>query len=94
MILLWGRCKWVKAYFFDIINALLGNENVGYSLESLTDKEGYFRAMIVNKLLNYASELNANQASIRQNKTRLISGEKMQARLPYGQPFNMTITQN
>ena len=61
----------------------------GYSLESLTDKEGYYRAMIVNKLLNYASELNSNQATTDKTK-QLISGEKIQARLPYGQPFDMT----
>jgi len=58
-------------------------------LESLTDKEGYYRAMMVDKLLNYASELNANQATTDKTK-QLISGEKIQARLPYGQPFNMT----
>jgi putative DNA primase/helicase len=89
-LILFGGGANGKSVFFDIINALLGNENVsGYSLESLTDKEGYFRAMIVNKLLNYASELNANQAASDKTK-QLISGEKMQARLPYGQPFNMT----
>ena len=69
---------------------MFGSENVsGYSLESLTDKEGYFRAMILNKLLNYASELNASQATTDKTK-QLISGEKIQARLPYGQPFDMT----
>ena len=89
-LILYGGGANGKSVFFDIVNALLGDENVsGYSLESLTDKEGYFRAMIVNKLLNYASELNVNQAASDKTK-QLISGEKMQARLPYGQPFNMT----
>ena len=89
-LILFGGGANGKSVFFDIVNALLGNENVsGYSLESLTDKEGYFRAMIVDKLLNYASELNVNQAASDKTK-QLISGEKMQARLPYGQPFNMT----
>ena len=89
-LILYGGGANGKSVFFDIVNALLGDENVsGYSLESLTDKEGYYRAMIVNKLLNYASELNSNQATTDKTK-QLISGEKIQARLPYGQPFDMT----
>jgi len=88
-LILYGSGANGKSVFFDIVNALFGNENVsGFSLESLTDKEGYFRAMIANKLLNYASELNANQATTDKTK-QLISGEKIQARLPYGQPFDM-----
>lgn len=89
-LILYGSGANGKSVFFEIVNALLGDENVsGYSLESLTDKEGYYRAMIVNKLLNYASELNSNQATTDKTK-QLISGEKIQARLPYGQPFDMT----
>lgn len=89
-LILYGSGANGKSVFFEVVNALFGDENVsGYSLESLTDKEGYFRAMIVNKLLNYASELNANQATTDKTK-QLISGEKIQARLPYGQPFDMT----
>jgi len=89
-LILYGGGANGKSVFFEIVNALFGDENVsGYSLESLTDKEGYFRAMIVNKLLNYASELNANQTTTDKTK-QLISGEKIQARLPYGQPFDMT----
>lgn len=89
-LILYGGGANGKSVFFEVVNALFGDENVsGYSLESLTDKEGYFRAMIVNKLLNYASELNANQATTDKTK-QLISGEKIQARLPYGQPFDMT----
>lgn len=89
-LLLFGGGANGKSVFFEIVNALFGDENVsGFSLESLTDKEGYYRAMMVDKLLNYASELNANQATTDKTK-QLISGEKIQARLPYGQPFNMT----
>jgi len=89
-LLLYGGGANGKSVFFEIVNALLGDENVsGYSLESLTDKEGYHRAMIQNKLINYASELNANQATTDKTK-QLISGEKIQARLPYGQPLDMT----
>ncbi|MDO9154164.1 MAG: phage/plasmid primase, P4 family [Paludibacter sp.] len=89
-LILYGSGANGKSVFFDIVNALFGDENVsGYSLESLTDKDGYYRAMIQNKLLNYTSELNANQATTDKTK-QLISGEKIQARLPYGLPFDIT----
>jgi putative DNA primase/helicase len=47
-----------KSVFFEIINAMLGAENVSnYSLQSLTEEKGYHRAMLANKLINYASEI-------------------------------------
>jgi putative DNA primase/helicase len=72
-----------------VVNALLGNENVSsYSLQSLTDTTGYYRAMIANKLVNYASEINGNlQTSIFK---QLVSGEPVAARLPYGRPMQLT----
>lgn len=89
-LVLYGGGANGKSVFFEVVNALLGDENVsGYSLESLTDKEGYHRAMIIDKLVNYASELNANQLATDKTK-QLISGEKIQARLPYGDPFDIT----
>jgi putative DNA primase/helicase len=64
----------------------LGTDNVSsYSLQSLTNDNGYFRAKLANKLVNYASEINGNlEASIFK---QLVSGEPVEARLPYGQPF-------
>ena len=85
-ILLYGVGANGKSVFFDIINALLGRQNVStYSLAKLTDQNGYYRAMIGNKLVNYASEINKNldPAFFKQ----LVSGEPIEARLPYGQPF-------
>ncbi len=85
-ILLYGVGANGKSVFFDIINALLGRENVStYSLQNLTDKSGYYRAMIGNKLVNYASEINRrlDPSLFKQ----LVSGEPVEARLPYGQPF-------
>jgi putative DNA primase/helicase len=75
-----------KSVFFEIVNSLLGVENVSsYSLKSLTNDNGYFRAKLANKLVNYASEINGNlEASIFK---QLVSGEPVEARLPYGQPF-------
>jgi putative DNA primase/helicase len=54
-------------------------------LQSLTNENGYFRAKIANKLVNYASEINGNleTASFKQ----MASGEPIEARLPYGEPF-------
>ena len=85
-ILLYGVGANGKSVFFDIVNALLGRQNVTtYSLSKLTDQNGYYRAMIGDKLVNYASEINKNldPAFFKQ----LVSGEPIEARLPYGQPF-------
>lgn len=75
-----------KSVFFEVVSALLGTDNVSnYSLQSLTNDNGYFRARLANKLVNYASEINGKlEASIFK---QLVSGEPVEARLPYGQPF-------
>jgi putative DNA primase/helicase len=78
-----------KSVLFDVVNALLGSQNVSsYSLSSLTNDSGYFRAMLQNKLLNYASEISGNleTAIFKQ----LVSGEPVEARLPYQDPFTLT----
>ena len=75
-----------KSTFYDIINGLLGRENViTFSISKLTDREGYYRAMIGNKLLNYASEI-GNKMDTTVFK-QLVSGEAVEARLPYGKPM-------
>ena len=85
-ILLYGTGANGKSVFFDVINALLGRENVStYSLQNLTDKPGYYRAMVGNKLVNYASEINRKLDPTLFKQ--LVSGEPVEARLPYGQPF-------
>lgn len=75
-----------KSVFFDIISELLGNENVSnFSLQSLTNENGYYRAMLSDKLVNYSPEI-----STQMNTTlfkQLVSGEKVEARFPYGKPF-------
>ena len=85
-LVLFGTGANGKSVFFEIVNALLGAENVSsFSLQSLTNDNGYFRAKLANKLVNYASEINGNlEASIFK---QLVSGEPVEARLPYGQPF-------
>lgn len=88
-LILYGSGGNGKSVFFDVVNALLGHENVSsFSLQSLTNENGYSRAKIANKLLNYASEINATlEASIFK---QLVSGEPVEARLPYGEPFILT----
>lgn len=85
-LVLYGTGANGKSVFFEIVNSLLGVENVStFSLQSLTNENGYFRAKLANKLVNYASEINGNlEASIFK---QLVSGEPVEARLPYGQPF-------
>jgi len=72
-----------KSVIFEVINALLGPENIcNFSLGSLTDVSGYSRAQIENKLLNFSSEIDKNMkvAIFKQ----LTSNEPVDARHPYG----------
>jgi putative DNA primase/helicase len=86
-LILYGRGANGKSVVFDVINALLGDENIAnYSLSSLSHE--YHRAKLANKMLNYSSEISTRlEADIFK---RLSSGEPIEARLPYGQPFTMT----
>lgn len=89
VLLLFGTGANGKSVFFEIIYALFGSENISnFSLQSLTDEKGYNRAKLKGKLLNYVSELNANfETSVFK---QLASGEPIEARLPYKEPFNLT----
>ena len=88
-LMLYGGGANGKSVFFQVVNALLGSENVSsYSLQSLTNENGYYRAKIANKLVNYASEISGTleTAVFKQ----IVSGEPLEARLPYGDPFTLT----
>ncbi len=86
VILLYGSGANGKSVFFDIIQALLGRENVScYSLSNLAEEHN--RAMIANKLINYGSEISAGIG--KDLFKTLASGEPVQARLKYGNPFQM-----
>jgi putative DNA primase/helicase len=78
-----------KSVLHNVVCALFGAENVSsYSLQSLTDKQGYYRAMIVDKLLNFASEISTSM-----NVTifkQLVSGEPTEARHIHKSPFILT----
>ena len=86
MLILYGTGANGKSVFFEIINALLGTQNTSnYSLQSLTNENGYFRAKIANKLVNYGSEINGKLET--DIFKQMASGEPLEARLPYGEPF-------
>jgi len=87
-LFLYGSGANGKSVFFDIISALLGTQNVSnYSIDTLCEPNGYYRAMIANKLLNYSSEI-GKRFEVDKFK-QLSSGEPVEARLPYGEPFQI-----
>ncbi len=88
VLILYGSGANGKSVFFEIINALLGKENItNYPLQNLTDSKGYHRAKIANVLLNYASEISGKmEANVFK---QMASGEPIDARLPFGEPFTL-----
>lgn len=79
-----------KSVFFEILNGVIGYDNISnYSLESLTDDKGYYRAMIKDKIVNYGTDIKLTKIDAAILKT-LASGEPVEARLPYRNPFMMT----
>jgi len=86
MLVLYGSGANGKSVVFEVILALLGRENVSnYSLTSLTDTNGYYRAQISNKLVNYGSEIGGKLEADMLKK--MASGEPIEARQPYGRPL-------
>ncbi len=87
-LVLYGTGANGKSVFFEVLNSLLGSENVSnYAIESLTTDNNYSRAKINNKLVNYTSEM-SGRLNTDAFKT-LASTEKIQARLPYCEPFEI-----
>ena len=83
-LLLYGNGANGKSVFFEVANSLLGKENVSnFSLGNLAEEHN--RALIVNKLLNYGSEIKGNIES--DIFKQLVSGEPIQCRMKYGQSF-------
>lgn len=89
-LILYGSGANGKSVMFEIVNALLGGRaNVSnFSLQNLTNESGYYRAMLAGKLVNYSSEINRklDESIFKQ----LVSGEPVDARVPYGEPFTLT----
>jgi putative DNA primase/helicase len=82
VLLLYGTGANGKSVLFEVLMALLGSQNVtNYSLHRLTDDQGNARAQLVNKLLNYSSEINGKLES--STFKQLVSGEPVEAKLLY-----------
>mgnify|MGYP000082091396 CR=1 FL=1 len=74
-----------KSVFFDIIHHLLGIQNVSnFSLNSITDSKGYYRAKLKNVLLNYCSEI-SKKFNVEVFK-QLVSGEPVGAKALFKDP--------
>jgi len=79
-----------KSVIFEILSGLIGEDDIShYSLESLTDSNGYHRAKIKDKIVNYGTDVRISKINPGLFKT-LASNEPIDARLPYGQPFIMS----
>jgi putative DNA primase/helicase len=88
-LLLYGGRANGKSVMYRIVKSILGEQNTSeYTLQSLTNENGYYRAMISNKLVNYASEINGRLETAMFKA--MVSGEPIEARLPYGNPFIVT----
>ena len=88
-LLLYGKGSNGKSVIFEIISALLGRENISnFSLGSLTNDNGYSRAELAGKILNYASEIHGEMKS--DVFKQLVSGEPVEVRSPYGKPYFLT----
>jgi len=91
VLLLYGTGANGKSVFFEIVNAMLGEENVStFTLQTLTDIErgGPYRAKIADKLVNYASEINGKLETSMFKK--MVSGEPLEAKALYSQPHQIT----
>lgn len=87
---LYGTGSNGKSVFFEVLNGILGEENMSnYSLENLTNDNGYFRAMIKDKIVNYGTDIKLENIDAGRFK-QLASNEPIDARLPYKNPFNIT----
>lgn len=90
IIFLFGLGANGKSVIFEVLTGIIGDENISnYSLESLTDNNSYNRAMIKDKIINYGTDIKIAKIDPANLKT-LASGEPIEARLPYRDPFMMT----
>jgi len=88
VLFLYGAGRNGKSVMFDIIRSMLGENNISfYGLASLTDDTGYYRAKLVNKLINWASDVGDRLQS--NTFKQLASGEPIECRLPYKEPFQL-----
>lgn len=78
-----------KSTIFEVLKGLLDSSLIcQYSLESLVDSKGYERSELQGKLINYGSDINMKKINHGIFK-QLASGEPIQVRPIYKQPFIM-----
>lgn len=88
-LVLYGSGANGKSVFFDITRALFGKDSFSsFNPESLTDKLGYNRAALEDKLVNYASEISGKLES--DYFKQMVSGEPVSARALYQNPITLT----
>lgn len=89
VIFLYGAGANGKSVIHDVLSGLLGDESLSnYSINNLTDEHGYFRAKLKDKLINYGTDIDLSKINAGVFKT-LASGEPINCRLPYKEPFIM-----
>jgi putative DNA primase/helicase len=85
VLILIGQGANGKSVFFEIIQNLLGKENVSsFSLSSLTNEKGNYRIEIADKLLNYTSEISTKMNT--NTFKQMASMEPVDARRLYCNP--------
>lgn len=89
VLMLYGDGSNGKGVVFEVIQALLGRDNMtNFPLHDLTKSESYERANLGNVLLNYATEVNPGAVEASIFKT-LASSEPITVRQIYGKPFTL-----
>ncbi len=87
-LLLYGSGSNGKSVFFEVVNAIFGEAHISHiSLGHLTDVNGYYRAGLANKLINFASEISTS-FDINIFK-QIVSGEPTMSRLPNKPPVEI-----
>jgi len=86
-IFLYGSGANGKSVVFDVLHGIVGEDSISnYSLNNLTNENGYFRSKLKDKLINYASDIDLSKLNAGTFKT-LASGEPIDARNPYKEAF-------
>lgn len=80
-----------KSTLQNIFFRLIGKENISsYSLPKLCDSTGYYRAELIDKRVNCCGELGSGKIDYDMFK-QIVSGENIEARSPFGKPFNFEV---
>lgn len=88
-IFLYGTGSNGKSVIFEVLHGLLSSDMfTNYSLESLTHSNGYHRAGLNNKLINYGTDISMKKIEHGIFK-QLVSGEPIEVRQIYQEPFIM-----